>query len=167
MRFDILLSTLWPSATHSAGWCKAQYLIIIGQITGYSNPIIGFYDIVKQNGVTPPPPDPHPHPTTPQKNPTKVELEFRFLGCSAIYDIRPKLILNSNLAKSRSFIISAPVVQSLWNFAQWYLRALCQISRRFDARVNEILRHLSLRWVSDEYPILNSTLATDWLDTPM
>ena len=40
------------------------------------------------------------------------------LGCCAIYNIRPKLILNSNLEKSRSSITFACVVQSFWNFTQ-------------------------------------------------
>ena len=40
------------------------------------------------------------------------------LGRCAIWDIRPKRILNSNLAKSRSSITSVSIVQSFWYFAQ-------------------------------------------------
>ena len=39
-------------------------------------------------------------------------------GCCAKYDIRLKLILNSNLVKTRSSMTSVAVVQSFWNFAQ-------------------------------------------------
>ena len=38
-------------------------------------------------------------------------------GCT-ILDIYPKLILNTNLAKSRSSITCVSVIQSFWNFAQ-------------------------------------------------
>ena len=39
-------------------------------------------------------------------------------GCCAIEDIHPKLILISNLVKSRSSMTSDSVVQLFWNFAQ-------------------------------------------------
>ena len=40
------------------------------------------------------------------------------LGCCAIYDIHPKLILNSNLVKACLPIIYLSVIQLFWNFAQ-------------------------------------------------
>ena len=42
---------------------------------------------------------------------------IRKQGCCAIWNIRSKLISNSNLAKSRSSITSVSRIQSFWNFA--------------------------------------------------
>ena len=61
----------------------------------------------------------------------------------AIWDIRPKLILNPNLAKTRSSITSVLILQSSWNWT------------------NEISRDLSSRWVWDRYPILLSVTMQD------
>ena len=72
-----------------------------------------------------------------------------------------KLILNSNLEKSRSYIIPASVSKSLWNFLQ--SKAVippCSMLNFETIRLlkwmlwtNEISRGLTWRWVSDEYHI--------------
>ena len=88
-----------------------------------------------------------------------------YLGCCAMKDIHPKLIFNSNLAKSRSSITSVSVIQSIWNFAQstavilpcsvQYFKTIGLLTGMF--RTNGISRDLSLRWVSGGWPILQST----------
>ena len=75
----------------------------------------------------------------------------------------PKLILNSNLAKSRSSITSVTIVKSVSNFAQstavilpcsvQNVKAIGQLNH--ESLANEISRDLSLRWISDGYPILH------------
>ena len=79
-------------------------------------------------------------------------------GSCAIWDIRPKLRLNTNLAKSRWSMTFILVVQSFWNFAQ----STCSVQNfkiigRLQNKLwpNETLQDLSLRWVSDGYPILH------------
>ena len=86
-------------------------------------------------------------------------------GCCAIWDIRPKLVSNSNLRKSRSSITFVSVSPSFWNFVQTTALILpCSVQNRkmigsFRSVLwtNEILRDMSLRWVSDAHPILHIT----------
>ena len=87
-------------------------------------------------------------------------------GCCAIWDIRPKLILNSNLIKSHSSITTVAVIESFWNFAQSTAVILPCSAQNFKRIglfkqmlwTNEISQHLSLRWVLDDYPILHKAL---------
>ena len=83
-------------------------------------------------------------------------------GPCATWDICQKRILNSNHAKSRLPIDYFIFGQSFWNWnyiaQQWYWRALCKIRKKKFWKpkgmlwTNEVLRDLSLRWVSDGYP---------------
>ena len=81
------------------------------------------------------------------------------------YTSRPKPIINSHLAKSRSTITSVSVVQSFWNFAQSTAVSLPCPVQNFQtigylmkkSWANEFSRDLSLRGVSDGHPILHST----------
>ena len=91
------------------------------------------------------------------------------LGQRAIWDIRPKLILNPNFAKTRSSITSVSILQSSWNFAQNTAVSLpCSVQNcktigqlRQMLWTNEISRDLSSRWVWDRYPILLSVTMQD------
>ena len=91
-------------------------------------------------------------------------------GPCAIWDICPKCISNSNLAKSRLPITHASVERSLWNFVQSTAVSLPCSEQNFKLieqlkRMlwkNEILQDLSSRWLSDVYPILHSTPVFYW-----
>ena len=80
----------------------------------------------------------------------------------------PKLILNSNLAKSRSFITSFSVVQLSWNFPQSTAVILPCSEQNFKTIgrfmnqlwAYEISRDLGLRWFS-EILYCHNPLATD------
>ena len=86
-------------------------------------------------------------------------------GPWAMWDIRSKHILNSNLAKSPLPITYSIVLQLFWNFAQsTAVTLLCSVQNfkmigqlRWMLWMNEISCDLSLRWVSDGYPILHSS----------
>ena len=52
------------------------------------------------------------------KRPWNDKTQNRTRGSCAIYDIRPKRSLNSNLTKSRLSITFVSIAWSLWNFAQ-------------------------------------------------
>ena len=51
--------------------------------------------------------------------------------CSILY-IRPKLIFNTDPAKSRSSVTFVWIIQSSWRFAQCYCRAMCNFTERLD-----------------------------------
>ena len=84
-------------------------------------------------------------------------------GAVAIQNISPKLLLYTNLAKSRLSITYFSVALSFWNFARSTTVTLPCSVRNFKTIgqmkwilwTNEISRNLSLRWVSEGgYPIL-------------
>ena len=93
-----------------------------------------------------------------------------FKYCARVYSqrhfswrlLRPKLILNSTLTKSRSAITSMSVVESFWDFAQSTAVSLpCSVQNfktigRLTNKswTNDILRDLSSRCVFGGYPIL-------------
>ena len=84
-------------------------------------------------------------------------------GCCAIWAIRPKLSLNSNLSKSRSSITSVSVVDSLRTFAQntkvqipcsvQTFGTIKQLRNKLGAIDTSV--DLSLRCFSDGYPMLH------------
>ena len=84
-------------------------------------------------------------------------------GSYAIWNIRPKIILNSNLVKSRYSITPVYVIQSFWNFSQSTAVILLFSVQNFKTIVqlwnklwaNETSQDLSLRCVSDGYHILH------------
>ena len=81
----------------------------------------------------------------------------------AIEVIRPKLILNPNLVKYRSFVTSVSVVQSFWNYTQSTAVSLSRSVHNFKTIgvlcnklwANELSRDLGLRRVLDGYSILH------------
>ena len=94
------------------------------------------------------------------------------LGCCEMWDIRPKLILDSNLVNSRSSITTALVTQSFWNFThnmvvilpcsvqklnELVYRGGGDIEHRFGHSVNDLPASLSisggkpLAWGSSQY----------------
>ena len=82
-------------------------------------------------------------------------------GACAIYDIRPIRNLNSNLAKSRLPIMHRSVVKSFGNFSQ-STAVPCSVQNsqtiwqlEWMIWANEISRDLSLKCVSNGYPILH------------
>ena len=82
------------------------------------------------------------------------------LGCCAIYDINPKLSLNANLAKSRltiTYLSVSNCARSTTVILSWSVqnfKAIGQLKRMLC--MIEILRDLSLRWITGGYPILQS-----------
>ena len=69
------------------------------------------------------------------------------LGLWTIWDIRPKCILNSNLAQSRLPIPYFVIAQSFWNFAQSTAVTLLIGQPKETFWTNEISLDLSLRWI--------------------
>ena len=87
------------------------------------------------------------------------------LVCCEISIIHLKVILKSNLAKSRSFITLISFFQSFWSFTQSTRLSLPCSVQKFKKTIgcmtnkiwtNDISRDLGLRWVWDGYPILHS-----------
>ena len=84
-------------------------------------------------------------------------------GYCEIYDIRLKLLSNSNLAKSRSPITFVAVIQSSWNYTQSTVVSLpCSVQNfktigrlRIKLSLKESSRDLTLRCFSDVFPILH------------
>ena len=85
--------------------------------------------------------------------------------CCEVLDIRPKLLLNSYLVKSRSSITSVSIVQSIRNVAQSIAVVLSRSIQNFKTIewqrimlwVNESSRDLGVWWVSDGYPLYCNT----------
>ena len=95
------------------------------------------------------------------------------VGCCAKQEIRPKHVLNWNLAKSRSSITSVQIVKSVWSLSQSMevsvpcsvqnFKTIWSLIHRLWA--NEVSRDLGLRWVSGGYPILHSNPGSEFIDT--
>ena len=75
-------------------------------------------------------------------------------GSCAIQDVRQKLTANPNFAMYDLVITYIPFIQSFWIFAE--STAVEQLKRILWTK--EVSRDLILRWVSDRYAILHSTL---------
>ena len=86
-------------------------------------------------------------------------------GC-AIWDIRPKSIFNTNLSKSRLRTAYFAATHSFYNSAQSTALLLsCSVKHSKTIGqlkqiiwTDEVLRDFSLRWFSDGYSILHSTI---------
>ena len=84
-------------------------------------------------------------------------------GCYATKDIHPKFVLNPNHGKSHLPVTFFEVEQSFWNFAQSMAVLLpCSVQNfkmigqlKQMLGTNEFSQDLSLRWVSDRYPIMH------------
>ena len=94
----------------------------------------------------------------------------RYLGPCVIWDIRPKRILDPNLAKSRLPITYFADARSFWNFAQTTTEVLSWSVQNFKTIgqlkqvlwTNEISRDICLIWVSDGHPTWTAFPVQGW-----
>ena len=86
------------------------------------------------------------------------------IGCPSQTHLKPKSCEISLVSTFNQSFNHFEILHRAW---QWYCHALLKISKWWDKlmwmlRMNDNLWDLSLRWVSDEYPVLYSTPRLPW-----